>query len=204
KRIAPYGVNSNLQGGYVSLDQQCYEDQKGRTYRQLLGKEVKSQTLNTDPESGRVVEVIKLSEHSDALKAKGLRTERPTRGNDSERVRQQAARAETLFRERVLSAVRAKTPGSIASADLRLVAQGLWQTAGNDSRVRLAKLWDWAGKSNASEEGDRCDSNIGSLTEEELRRFALDCALIGEIHATAYDTRNPLRLLETAKPLRIN
>jgi ParB/RepB/Spo0J family partition protein len=204
KRIAPYGVNSNLQGGYVSLDQQCYEDQKGRTYRQLLGKEFKSETLIADPESGRVVEVIKLSEHSDALKAKGVRDERPTRGNDSERVRQQAAREETVFRERVFNAVRAKTPGSIASADLRLVAQGLWQTAGNDSRIRLAKLWDWAGKTNASEEVHRCDAKIVKLTEEELRRFVLDCALIGEIHANAYDTRKPLKLLETAKRLRIN
>jgi ParB/RepB/Spo0J family partition protein len=204
KRIAPYGVNSNLQGGYVSLDQQCYEDHKGRTYRQLLGKEFKSETLIADPESGRVVEVIKLSEHSDALKAKGVRDERPTRGNDSERVRQQAAREETVFRERVFNAVRAKTPGSIASADLRLVAQGLWQTAGNDSRIRLAKLWDWAGKTNASEEVHRCDAKIVKLTEEELRRFVLDCALIGEIHANAYDTRKPLKLLETAKRLRIN
>jgi ParB/RepB/Spo0J family partition protein len=204
KRIAPYGVNSNLQGGYVSLDQQCYEDHKGRTYRQLLGKEFKSETLIADPESGRVLEVIKLSEHGDALKAKGVRAERATRGNDSERVRQQAARAETVFRERVLNAVRAKTPGSIASADLRLVAQGLWQTAGNDSRVRLAKLWDWAGKSNASAEVHRCDARIVKLTEEELRRFVLDCALIGEIHASAYDTRKPLKLLETAKRLRIN
>jgi ParB/RepB/Spo0J family partition protein len=204
KRIAPYGVNSNLQGGYVSLDQQCYEDQKGRTYRQLLGKEFKSETLIADPESGRVVEVIKLSEHADALKAKGLRIERPTRSNDSKRVRQQAARAETAFRERVFNAVRAKTPGSLASADLRLVAQGLWQTAGNDSRVRLAKLWDWAGKSNASEEVHRCDAKIVKLNEEELRRFVLDCALIGEIHANAYDTRKPLKLLETAKRLRIN
>ena len=115
KRIAPYGVNSNFQGGYVSLDQQCYEDEKGRTYRQLLGKEFKSETLIADPESGRVVEVIKLSEHGDALKTKGLRAERPTRGNDTERVRQQAARAETLFRERVFSAVRAKTPASITA-----------------------------------------------------------------------------------------
>jgi hypothetical protein len=32
----------------------------------------------------------------------------------------------------------------------------------------------------------------------------LDCALIGEIHANAYDTRKPLKLLETAKRLRIN
>jgi hypothetical protein len=188
----------------VSLDQQCYEDEKGRTYRQLLGKEFKSETLIADPESGRVVEVIKLSEHGDALKAKGLRAERPTRGNDTERVRQQAAKAETVFRERVFSAVRAKTPASIAAADLRLVAQALWQMAGHDSRVRLAKLRDWAGKSNVSEEVHRCDAKIVKLTEEELRRFVLDCALIDEIRANPYDTRKPLKLLETAKRLRVN
>jgi ParB/RepB/Spo0J family partition protein len=204
KRIAPHGVNSNLQGGYVSLDQLCYDDEKGRTYRQLLGKEFKSETLIADPESGRVVEVIKLSEHGEALKVRGIRAELPKRGNDSERARQQAARAETLFRERVFSAIRVKTPGTIAAADLRLVAQALWQMAGNDSRVRLAKLWDWAGKSNVSEEVHRCDAKILTLTEEELRRFVLDCALISEIRANSYDNRKPVKLLETAKRLRIN
>ena len=54
----------------------------------------------------------------------------------------------------------------------------------------------------ASEEVHRCDTKIVKLTEEELRRFVLDCALIGEIHANAYDTRKPLKLLETAKRLR--
>jgi hypothetical protein len=204
KRIAPYGVNSNLQGGYVSLDQPCYEDEKRRTYRQLLGKEFKADTLIADPQTGSVVEVIKPSDHSEALKAKGLRAERPTRGNESERVRQQAARTETVFRERVFAAVRAKTPTSIAAADLRLVAQALWQTAGHDGRIRLVKLWDWAGKSNASEEVHRCDTKILKLEEQELRRFVLDCALIGEVRANPHDTRKPTKLLETAKRLRIN
>jgi ParB/RepB/Spo0J family partition protein len=204
KRIAPYGVNSNLQGGYVSLDQPCYEDEKRRTYRQLLGKEFTSDTVIADPETGRVVEVIKPSDHLEALKAKGLRAERATRGDDSERVRQQAARAETVFRERVFAAVRAKTPASIAAYDLRLLAQALWQTAGHDARVRLVKLWDWAGKSHASDEVHRCDTKILKLEEQELRRFVLDCALISEVRANPYDTRKPVKLLETAKRLRIN
>lgn len=204
KRIAPYGVNSNLQGGYVSLDQRCYEDSKGRTYRQLLGKEFKSDTLITDPESGRVIDVIKLSEHGEALKIKGVRAEVPSRGNDTERARQQAAKAETLFRERVFAAVRAKTPGSIAAADLRLVAQALWQMAGNDSRVRLAKLWDWVGKGNVAEEVHRCETKIEKLSENELRRFVLDSALIGEVRSNTYDNRKPAKLLEAAKRLKIN
>ena len=50
----------------------------------------------------------------------------------------------------------------------------------------------------------RCDAMIANLTEEELRRFVLDCALMGELRASAYDTRKPEKLLETAKRLRIN
>ena len=63
-------------------------------------------------------------------------------GHDNKR-----RRRKRYFASACLAAVRAKTPGSIAAADLRLVAQALWQMAGNDSRVRLAKLWDWVGKS---------------------------------------------------------
>jgi ParB/RepB/Spo0J family partition protein len=204
KRIAPYGVNSNLQRGFVSLDQRCHEDAKGRSYRQLLGKEFKSDTLIADPETGRVVEVINLSDHAEALKMRGVRPETRMRGNESERARQQAAKAETLFRERVFNAIRSKTPASIAGADLRLVAQALWQMAGNDSRVRLAKLWDWVGKSNVSEEVHRCEAKLAKLTEIQLRRFVIDCSLIGEVRASTYDNRKPAKLLETAKLLRIN
>jgi ParB/RepB/Spo0J family partition protein len=204
KRIAPYGVNSTLQGGFVSLDQRCHEDAKGRSYRQLLGKEFKSDTLIADPETGRVVEVIKLSDHAEALKIRGVRAETRTRGNESERARQHAAKAETLFRERVFDAIRSKTPAVIAGADLRLVAQALWQSAGNDSRVRLAKLWDWVGKSNVSEEVHRCEAKLAKLTEIHLRRFVIDCSLIGEVRASTYDNRKPVKLLETAKLLRIN
>ena len=204
KRIAPYGVNSNLQGGYVSLEQQCYQDEKGRTYRQLLGKDFKAETLIEDPESGRVVELIKLSEHNDALKAKGVRSERAQPSNDTERARQQAARMETLFRERVFAAVRAKTPSAMMGADLRLVAHALWQTVGHDSRIRLVKLWNWAEKGNASEVVHRSHTQIGKLTEEELRRFVVDCALIPEVRANQYDTSKPEKLLEVARRLRIN
>jgi ParB/RepB/Spo0J family partition protein len=204
KRLAPYGVNSNLQGGYVSLEQQCYQDEKGRTYRQLLGKDFKAETLIEDPESGRVVELIKLAEHGDVLKSKGVRAEPATRSSDTERARQQAARMETLFRERVFAAVRAKTPSAMMGADLRLVAHALWQMAGHDSRIRLVKLWNWAEKRNASEVVHRSNTQIGKLTEEELRRFVVDCALIPEVRANQYDTSKPEKLLEVARRLRIS
>ena len=111
---------------------------------------------------------------------------------------------ETQFRERVFSAIRTKTTPAISGADLLLVAQGLWQFAGHDARVRLAKLWGWVDKSTVSEEIHRCDAKLVKLTELHLRQFVIDAALIGEIRAGAYDTRKPVKLLETAKRLQIN
>ena len=40
--------------------------------------------------------------------------------------------------------------------------------------------------------------------KNELRRFVLDSALIGEVRANTYDNRKPAKLLETAKRLKIN
>jgi hypothetical protein len=76
--------------------------------------------------------------------------------------------------------------------------------AGHDSRIRLVKLWNWAQKSTASEVVHRSHTQIGKLTEEELRRFVVDCALIPEVRANPYDTSKPEKLLEAAKRLRIN
>jgi ParB/RepB/Spo0J family partition protein len=204
KRIAPYGVNSNLQGGYVSLDSRCYEDAKGRTYRQLLGKEFKSDTLLADATSGLVVEVIKPAEHGAALKIKGVRADRAPGASDTEKARLLAARTETVFRERVFAAIRRTTPAAIVAGDLRLVATALWQMAGHDSRLRLVKLWDWAPNGKAAEMVHRCDGQVDKLDDSQLRRFVLDCALVGEVRAGQYDTREPVKLLETAKRLRVD
>jgi hypothetical protein len=45
----------------------------------------------------------------------------------------------------------------------------------------------------------RCDANILKLSEEELRGFVLDCALVRETRVSTYDNRKPAKLLETAK-----
>ncbi|SPJ15624.1 hypothetical protein SBBP2_1660006 [Burkholderiales bacterium] len=204
KRVAPYGVHSNLQGGYVALDSPCYEDEKGRTYRQLLGKDFKAEVLLQDPKSGQVIELAKLSEHGDTLKAKGIRRERPGTHSANERARQQATKLETQFRERVFDAIRAKTANPIAGADLRLLANALWHLSGHDSRLRLVTLWKWAEPKKANEVVYRSDAQISRLSEEQLRRFVMDCALIGEVRANQYDSSKPTKLLDTAKRVRIN
>jgi ParB/RepB/Spo0J family partition protein len=205
KRIAPYGVDSSLHGGYVKLDDTCYQDAKHRTYRQLLGKDFKAETLLQDPKSGQIVELAKLSDHAETLKAKGVRAEQGrSSGSDGERQRQKAAKLETTFRERVFNAVRTKTPGQLGGEDLRLVATVLWHQAGHDERVRLVTLWNWADKKKANDVVHQSAGQIGKLSEEQLRRFVLDCALIDEVRAHAYSTGKPTKLLDAAKRSRID
>jgi hypothetical protein len=160
--------------------------------------------LLQDAESGRVVEVIKPSEHLATLKEKGVRTERPARNKDRNRAQQKAAKFEGQVRDRIFAAIRAKTPSAIAGADLRLVANALWEATGHESRIRLVTLWNWAEKKKATDVVYGNNAKIEKLSEADLRCFVLDCALIDEVRASLYDTRKPTKLTEAAKRQRIN
>jgi hypothetical protein len=93
---------------------------------------------------------------------------------------------------------------AIAGADLRLVAQALWHRADHDSRIRFVNLWGWVEKGKAAEVVYRSDAQVAKLSESDLRRLAIDCALVDEVRASPYDARKPAKLLETAKRLRVN
>lgn len=207
KRIAPYGTRGSFNEGYVALDATCYADAKHRTYRQLLGKGFKAATLLQDEESGRVVELIQPAEHGETLKAKGINAPKPlakSPGGDPQRERQKAAKLETHFHERLLDQVRAKSPSTIAGADLHLVATALWRMAGHDARLRLVKLWGWGAKGKAHDAVFAGRARIDKLSEAELRRFVIDCALIDEVRVNPYDTRKSTTLVEIAKRLKID
>jgi hypothetical protein len=207
KRIAPYGVRGCFNDGYVALDATCYTDEKQRTYRQLLGKGFKAETLLQDEESGRVVEIVKPAEHRETLKAKGIgfpTTTVTNPGSDRERERQKVAKLETQFRERVFAQIRLKSPSAIGGADVHLIASALWRLVGHDARLRLVKLWGWAEKGKAHDAVFLGEKRIEKLSEGELRRFVIDCALIDEVRVNPFDTRKSTTLLDVAKRLKID
>jgi hypothetical protein len=84
------------------------------------------------------------------------------------------------------------------------VATVLWRQAGYDDRIRLVTLWNWADKKKASDMVYQSAAQIAKLSEEQLRRFVLDCALIDEVRAHAYSTDKPAKLLGAAKRSRID
>jgi len=204
KRVAPNGTRSMLQGGYIALDERCYEDAKGRTFRELLGKGFKSDSVLRIAETGEMLEVAKRASIAETLKAKGISAERPKSTSQADRERQKAAKHETEFRCRLLEAIRAKTPKALQAADLSLMAGALWHQLGNDAQVRLVTLWGWAERKQAPSAVYQCAPRIAKLSGAELLRFLLDCALIGEVHASAWNNAKPKGLLDTAKRLKID
>ena len=215
KRIAPHGVHRShggyvsadgLQGGYVALDATHYQDLKQRTYRTLIGKALGDTTLLEDTRSGEFIEIVKFADYADTLKDKGIGAARLSgrNTNNDQRAREKAARVETAWRERVFIAIRAKTPNTIAGADLRLAARALWNAASHEHRVRLVRICDWAGKAKPQEATHAVHKRIDSMTESELRRLLIDCALLGEIHASTWSNGKPEALIATAQRLRID
>lgn len=125
KQVAPYGADSTLQGGYVNLNQRCWEDPKNRTYRQLVGRAVKPELLLD--KDGDVHDVVQKSAIAKILKEKGA-VRQAARGPSYEADkahREQRAR-ERALEAPVLQAVFARPPKELSRADLeRLVMTSL-------------------------------------------------------------------------------
>jgi ParB/RepB/Spo0J family partition protein len=204
KRIAPHGARFALQGGYIALDERCHEDAKARTFREILGKGYKSETVLRIADTGEMLEIAKRTDIADTLKAKGISADRRQSTSQADRERQKAAKQETEFRGRLLEAIRLKTPKALESADLKLVASALWRQLGHDAQIRLVILWGWADKKKAASAVYQLGPRIAKLAGNELLRFVLDCALVGEVRSSAWDSSRPVGLLDAAKRLRID
>lgn len=206
KRVAPYSLN-NLQGGYIALDETCYSSSaKQRRYRDLIGKALGDTILLEDPRSGAFVEIVKASDYADTLRAKGVGHEVSSRARDNNEqgAKEKTARAETTWRERVFLAIRAKTPNTIAGADLRLAALKMWGMLAHEQRMRLVRLCEWAGKDKINEATHKVHKRIESMKDAELRRLLIDCALVNELHANTWSTYKPEALTAAAQRLRID
>jgi len=73
RKLAPNGAHA-VGGGYVALDETCYEDPKQRSYRQILAKQSISPTLLEDARTGTLIEIVKSAELAPILKSQGLVT----------------------------------------------------------------------------------------------------------------------------------
>jgi ParB/RepB/Spo0J family partition protein len=206
RRIAPHGMY-DLQGGYVALDQICYADHRQRRYRALIGKALGEVTLLEEPRSGEFFEVVALRDYLQTLKEKGVGVQRDSDNraeHEARRAREQAARLERTWRERLFAAVRVQTPETLAGADLRLITQKLWRSIAHDTRQRLVRLCGWAEKGKTLAAVQATPQRIAQMPDNDLRRLLLDCALADEVHTNTWDSNEADGLLGAAQRLNID
>lgn len=188
--------------GHVDVDSTCFADEKQRTYRKILGKQLPPVALLLDESRGRWLEVVPRADIDRLLKDKGLRTAqiKSDGGNQKQREAEKKAKEETQFRTWLLQQVREKAPSTADLPMLRAVAEAFYGSIHYDARKRLARLYRW--KQPTKDGPAAPDSPWGFMptaTTADVTRFLLDCALVGEVHASTWSTAKPKQLLAAAE-----
>jgi len=176
----------SIGGGYVKLEERCYNDPMHRTYREILGKKAEPALLRV-PQSGEVIEIVQVSAVKDLL-PKGARSE-----NESYTAMQRAAdkkrQAELAYRAELLRRIDATILKPDIEKDLRLACEAMFDRLHHDGKVRLFKVMGWP-------VSERKDKYRGIVKE-----YDTDAVL--KKHGTESDLWHLLRSLAVAGDLEI-
>jgi len=199
KKVKPHQYGA-LVGGWVNLDEHCYDDPKHRTYRQIVGaKGVKSAALLEDPHAGKLVDVMQKSDLKKVLADKGIKARGTGSSNPSASAENAKKKAADAYRGELFRQVRAKHIGTgLSDFDMKIVAVTFYRRLWNENQRRLAKLYDWGPKAITEAEFAK---KIDAIAEdsEGLGRLVMDIALIGESVSENYSTNKPELLEATAR-----
>lgn len=193
--------------GHVDVDTKCFADEKQRTYRKILGRQLPPTALLLDTSRGCYLQIVPRADIERLLKDKGLRASqvKSDSGNQKQREAEKKAKDETQFRMWLLQQVRDKTPATADLPLLRAVADAFYGSMHYDARKRLARLYRWKQPTkDASAAPDSPWAFMPTATAADVTKFLLDCALIGDVHASTWSTAKPTQLLAAAERVGLN
>jgi ParB/RepB/Spo0J family partition protein len=135
KKIKPY-QHSELQGGYVSTEQRCWDDSKNRTYGEIVGTKAEPALLDDPHAKGAFVKMFKLADIKEFLPKSPSKNPAASRSSPR-RVSPIAPRIDKdeIFRERLFIALAPKLPTVLGKEELRLIANDLLQSADLEVQV---------------------------------------------------------------------
>jgi hypothetical protein len=194
--------------GYRRLDEPVWVGDKEKTLKSILGKDCPTPKLLENPHSGQLLEVVAEADVKDLLKAK--LPKEPAESTPvydyraQEKARNEKARRETAFRQRIHELTRNQVAGGVTKGELAIALAAFFEDIWHEHRVRLAKLWD-EGKGEAKRDNTKdFGKAILQLPEAELPRLLIDLAVIKDTHTGPYNSSRPDRLYTIAKGRGIN
>lgn len=198
KKVMPHQYSSELNNGWIRFDATCYEDPKHRTYKQLLGKQIKPTLLEDPHHEHGVIEMVSRTELTPLLKAKGIEPRRATSDyNAQQREAEKKAKLERAVRQEVFNAVREKAPATLVGADLAMVTARFFQGLWHENRKRVMKVWNWEQDMFRGE--NSFEKHLADMKESDVVRLLMDIALAGELQVCSYSNSQPTTLLAAAK-----
>lgn len=219
KKVKPNHY-SDVQGDYLALDDHCFAaGAKGKTYRQLLGKNAPAPTLLVDPhQPDKLIEILPKTTLKEHLEAKGIKLDaRPSNPVNAEaKKREQKAKVENAWRGRVFDAIRSHLTQDFAAVhhgpnlddlEQRWVATTFFGHLGFDAQKRLARLWIGPTDKKQDDHALIADfrKRLPELPAADHGRLLIEMALVGDTFANTWHAdRKPERLLEAAQAYDID
>ena len=199
KQVKPHQYGA-LTGGWVNLDERCYDDSKSRTYRQILGKGVNAAALLEDPHDRKLVDVMQKSDLKKALADKGINARSAGTADPRQSADNAKKKAEDAYRGELFRQVRTKHEGTgLDDFDLKIIAVVFYRRLWNENQKRVTKLYEWGSKPLTEADFAKKVNEFEENDPEALGRLVMDIALIDESVSATYSTGKPALLEATAR-----
>lgn len=182
KKVFPHGqIHSHWE--WLDLAEQCYEDPKRRSYKQLLGDQLQPEIIQLD--DGRVHYIVKETDARKILKAQDIGAGRDAGGDKDYKKKRLEEKKEALIRAKVVQLVTEKIAEAVEREGLNLKALRLV------AESAVFYCWYDAIKKIAKRRGLISDSGPSLAIQNVIPNMTLDqlWALMAEI-AVSRDAMN--------------
>jgi ParB/RepB/Spo0J family partition protein len=193
KKIAQHG---HVSGGFVKLEDRCWEDSKNRTFKQLLGKNAETKLLQM-PKTGDVIEVVEKAAALKQLKKDGVIKPREASNAAGAKPKKDPAvdKLEQAYLERLYLAVHAKAPKKLGRDQLVSMIDHELDVLGS-THPAFEKAWEM-------KDGGFSIAQIKKMSEPDLQQLLWEITTVFDEYS-AGDEFNAGRLAKVAKDLGID
>ena len=175
-RVSTYDEDRvTVGGGYLALDDRCRDDPKGRTVRDVVGKQADLVEVVQEPKTKRLIEVVRTDKLKDLLNQKGVKTEGQKRAKQAQRTRKEneVAELEEEINRRTVAAIYRNHAGKPDRQDLLLVAAHVVERFENRYGIEEAEGRVGAALGLSAGQTYGLDKRIKTMDAAGLLRFLL-------------------------------
>lgn len=205
KKIKPSEYTSTLHNGYVDLSAKCYDDEKQRTYRQILGKNTPLPILLENPHADNLIEIVRVTDIAPLLAEKGIAkpsSSSSDRARTEEKKLEAKVKIEKDFRRRLFTAIREHSSSALDKQDLRAIAALLYRQCPTSELPLIHALYGWEKSiDDYPDKAEKLQAAIAKLDGKQAAQLILDLVLVGNLSVNTYnvDNNKPEQLLAAAK-----